>query len=75
VSVAKGNSTLITVEVSGAGAASPALLLACNGGEQVSASAVPVMDAGPLAFLLLALLAGGVVSVGRARQIVSGSGG
>jgi hypothetical protein len=28
-----------------------------------------------LAFLLLALLAGGVVSVGRARQIVSGSGG
>lgn len=73
VSVAKGNSTLVTVEITGASASSPALQLACNGGEHVASTAVPVLGPWPLAFLLLALLTGGVVSVGRVRQPVSGS--
>jgi hypothetical protein len=71
VSVANGASTLITVGVTGAGASSPALQLACNGGEHVSAVGVPVLAPRPLVLLLLALLAVGLVSIGLARQRVS----
>jgi len=68
VTVAMGASTLITVSVTGADASSPAILMACNGGKQVSASAVPALTPRPLAFLLVAVLIVGVVSIGLVNK-------
>jgi hypothetical protein len=68
VSVAMGASTLITVSITGADASSPAILLACNGGKHVSASAVPALTPRPLAFLLVAVLIVGVVSIGLVNK-------
>ncbi|MBW2726537.1 MAG: hypothetical protein JRE71_19320 [Deltaproteobacteria bacterium] len=70
VSVAKGASTLITVGVTGAGASSPSLQLACNGGKHLSSVALPVFTPRPFALLLLAVGIAGVVSIGRARRRV-----
>ncbi len=58
VSVAKGASTLITVAVTGAGASSPALHLAFNGGDHLSAGVLPMPGLGPLGIALLLSLLG-----------------
>lgn len=67
VSVAKGASTLITVGVTGAGASSPSLQLACNGGKHLPSVALPVFSPRPFALLLLAVGVVGAVSIGWAR--------
>lgn len=68
VSVAKGASTLITIAITGAGSSSPALQIACNGGEHVSA--VAILALGPLGIaMLLGLL--GATAYWRLRDSAS----
>lgn len=68
VSVAKGASTLVTVEVTGVDPATPTLQLACNGGKHAPIVPLPVFTPRPFALLLLAVLLVGAVSIHLARR-------